>query len=706
MSTANSVMRLPYQLANGEHILSEHALRVGKPIDVAELRITVGGWVSQTLLHTADPVEIIPDDIVPYILDKGFKPHELGPLKLVESLRKSQPLIAQYMPRGLSWTLVPKVRPAEYNVAGLVAAVWDAVVDPASVSFKQGRGNGGSSADWGRSGRLPVMVWPEREAQSNFLNQAGDVQAMGELNGDTRSRSIDPLGWFQGLLRENGFRESEMHFAGYIDGNDRTVTPGITEVRGPMDIHGRCPRFQYPAYDSRFGLIVPFDVRYSTLTLPDDSTNSVGFLVGGKTWSFGAKFDTVAAGTGYRPVPSVRIEGLGMWTAGGGGMPKQTVDFATKLAARANVQSAYVPLPKSTMDTLLASTAGIFDSGVPFEVVHAEDPVRKSTMNCILISSKWRIARPLTLLDFKIPQPTITVVRDKAGEMRVVELRSPVMGVTMPFEALRDAARAEIGRNGTDVDRVGLAKFLKESETFADAVVFTSFYARDFTPVTMRDIENIEIIRKGEKAGTKVLDEEVDGKQTLRQLAKRVDADNRKGIKYSAFSNVVDEIASTEELVSPYVGERLRYASGFIIEATKDPTGSFTSLTGQFGTESVVTLSPMEASLLRVHGAVDKAPAAAWEALGVTDVSSEDLLSYGKAFEKGSAGALTWDLPIPRKWDVLTPRQFCSGDGYPVANYSDRDSYARMLLLFKGTNGDVSNMVGATLFLNTLGLEA
>lgn len=704
MSTANSVMRLPYQLKDGSHILSEHGTRVGSQVETAELRITVGGWVSQTLLHTADPTRIIDDDIVPYIRDKGFKPSELGPIKLVESLKKSQPLIAQYVPRGLTWTLIPRVNPAVYDIDKLVDAVWAAAANPNSGSFSMGRGNGGSMVDWGSSGRLPVLVWPEAEAQRSYFDQANNVISFGKLDGDARSRTVDPLGWFQRLLRDCGFRESEMHFAGYIDGNDRTVTPGITEVRGPMDIHGRCPRFQYPAYDNRFGLIVPFDVTCSKNPTVDFS--SVGFSVRGKGWSFGSDFNTIATSVGYRPVPSVMIKGLGWWNADGGDIVAPKATFDERVKVKANVRLPFIPLGETFIDGLVASTGGIFDSATSFEVVHSGDPVRKSSLNCLMVSNKWRIARPLTLLDFKIPQPVITVVRNKPDEMKVLELRSPVMGVTMPFEALRDAARAEIGRNGTDVDRVGLQKFLKDSESYADAMVFTSFYASEFTPVTMRDIENIEIVRKGEKADKKILDEEVDGKQTLRQLAKRVDADQKKGVKYSAFSNVVDELASVEELVTPYVGDRLRYASGFVLTSSVDPAGGYVSIMGQFGDESPVVLAPLEASLLRAHGAVDNVPVAAWETLGVSDVSTEDLLSYGKSFEKGSNGALTWDFPIPRKWDVLTPREFCSGDGYPVANYSDRDSYARMLLLFKGTNGDVSNMVGATLFLNTLGLES
>lgn len=703
MSTANSVTRLPYELRDGSHILSEHARRVGKMVEAAELRITVGGWVSQTLLHTADPTEIIGDDILPYVLDKGFKPTELGPLKLVESLQKSQALIAQYVPRGPSWTLVPRVDPALYDVDKLVDMVWAAAANPNSGSFSVVRGNGGSPNDWGCDGRLPVLVWPETEPQRSFFQQASDVVSFGELDGSARSSATDPLGWFQGVLRECGFRESEMYFAGYINGNDRTVTPGVTEVRGPMDIHGRCPRFLYPAYDSRYGLIIPFDV--TCVLDPTVDSSSVGYTVRGKRWSYGTKFDTIATATGYRPRPTVAIKGLGWWNARGD-LPEARISFNDRLLVKANVRRAFVPLAKTAIDNLLATTGGIFDSAVPVTVVHAEEPLRKSQLNCMMESKKWRIARPLTLLDFKVPQPVLSVLRDNVNEMKVLELRSPVMGVTMPFEALRDAARAEINRNGTGVDRVGLQKFLTDSETYADALIFTSFYAGEFTPVTMRDIENIELVRKAGKADKQILDEVVDGKQTLRALAKRVDADQRKGVKYSAFSNVVDELATAEELVSSYVGERLRYAGGFVLSSMSDPTGGYLSIVGRFSDESPVTLTPLEASLLRAHGAVDNVPTAAWETLGVSDVLTEDLLSYGKAFEKGSSGALTWDTPIPRRWDVLTPREFCSGDGYPVANYTDRDTYARMLLLFKGTNGDVSNMVGATLFLNTLGLES
>lgn len=696
--TANSVMRLPYQLSDGSDILSAYAARTATPVETAELRITVGGWVSQTLLHTADPGNLIDEDFAPYISDKGYKPTELGPLKLVESLKKSQPLIAQYMPRTKSWTISPRIHPSVYDAEKLCAKVWEVVADPASVTFDMKRGNLGGASDWFSNGRLPILAWPETEAKAKFLRLAGGISSFGLLDVQTRARLLDPIAWFQSILRECGFRESEMFFAGYIDANDRTVTPGITEVRGPMDINGRCPRFQYPAYDSKVGLVIPMNI--STEAPVNVTWSQISLLAGGSAWLFGADYSAVIAESGYDPVLTVRVRGLGERT------DRTRTDFATVLSAKPKVLLAYAPLPTVAVESLVASTAGIFGGSQPATIDHAEEPARSSSLNCIMKCTKWRIAKPLTLLDFKIPEPTITVVRNNPGEMKVVELRAPVMGVSMPFEALRDAARTEVGRNGTGVDKLGLEKFLRDSEPFADAMVYTSFYNRTFSPVSMADVEALDIVRKAKKADQNILDELIDGKQTLRQLAKRVDADKVKGVKYSAFSNVIDEVAAVEDLVSAYVGDRLRYASNFVLESVADPTGAYGSITGKFGTESAVALTAIEASLLRAHGAVDHVPAAAWKALGVTDISNEDLLSYGESFSFGTRGALSWGNAYPLRWNVLTPREFCSSDGYPVADYQDKDTYTRMMLLFKGSNGDVSNMVGATLFLNTLGLES
>lgn len=176
MSSANSVMRLPYQLKDGSHILSEHGVRTGKPVDACELRITVGGWVSQTLLHSANPDDIIPADILPYITDKGFKPTDLGATKLIESLRKSQRLIAQYVPAGPSWTLVPRVSPIAYNVPKLVTAVWNAAVAGEGAAFWQEYNTGGSFS-WSRNGILPVAVWPETAEKQAFLDAIKDAAA-------------------------------------------------------------------------------------------------------------------------------------------------------------------------------------------------------------------------------------------------------------------------------------------------------------------------------------------------------------------------------------------------------------------------------------------------------------------------------------------------------------------------------------------------
>lgn len=678
MATANSVMRLPYQLKDGSHILSDMSVRTGKPVDACELRITVGGWVSQTLLHSANPVDIIDRDVERYVLDKGFKMTDLGAVKLIESLKKSQTLVAQYVPAGPSWTLVPRVKPLRYDVDGLCAAVWAVAIAGESPSFGQNYNTGGSSS-WSRNGMLPVPLWPETEPQIAFIESIKDAPALGSLNDGARRRLVDPFGWFEGLLREHGFAESDMHFAGYIDGNDRTVIPGLVEVRGPMDMNGRCPRFQYPAYDARFGLVIPFSCGHAG-AIGDAHSNSLSWLVNGKNWTFGEKLKDLVAASVYKPNPAVRIEKLGRWGPGaGGGGDSAGWD---KVIGQKHI-AAYVPLPVSTIETLRATTGSIFDGALPLEVDHSEDPVRKSVINAVMTSTKWRIARPLTLLDFKIPSPVIKVVRDNPGEMRVIELRAPVMGMTMPFEALRDAARTEIKRNGSNVDKAGLEKFIRDSEQYVDALVYSSFYAQDFTPVTMADIENLEIVRVGVKADKKVLDELVNDKQTLRQLARRVDNDRKKGVKYSGFSNVVDEVASTEDLVSDYVGQRLRFGTGWVLAAVKDPTGTYTAITGQFGDELITTLSPLEASLLKAHGAGGNVPPEAWASLGITDASDEDLRSIGKLVEKGNRGALTWAKPIPRKWDVLTPREFCSGDGYPVMNYVDRDSYARAMMLFK-----------------------
>lgn len=661
---ANRVTRLPYQLSDGSDIFEAYRARTGEFVETAELRITIGGWVSQTLLHTANPANISEEDIVPYIVDKGYKVSEMGPARLIRALQESQQLSAQYMPRYGTWTLTPRVTPLKYDVQLLRRRVWDTVADPASLAFRSVI----TPHMWYVNGRLPVAIWPDTDAKRTFLEMAANVAKMGELNPEVRYRTLHPLEWFQTVLAECGFREDEMKFAGYIGCNDRTVTPGVTEVRGPADITGVCPRFQFPAHDSAQGLVIPLALR----TNSDVSDSACQFSVNGKAWSFGdAAFNEARTASGYTPRVTLQLNDLG---TGQTIDPSADATFNGKISTRPIVTAAYLPLPEAVVQSLRGATAGVFADASAWVVNHVEEPARSSTLNCVMVSKKWRIAKPLTLLDFKIPEPTIVIVKAVENEMKIIELRAPIMGVTMPFESLRDMARSEIARNGTEVDKVGLQKFLADSEAFSDALVYTTFYDRPFTPVSMGNVEALELVKKANKAGENILDSLIDDKQTLRQLARRVDAASQKGVKYSAFSNVVDEVAAVESLISPYVGDRLAYASGFVLTAEVDALGVPSAIYGTFGPEAAVALSPLEASLLRVRGAVDNVPKGVWDALGVTDVTTEDLVSYGNVLMAGSKKPPSWKEAAARKWDVMTPREFCTRDGYPVANYTDLDT--------------------------------
>lgn len=661
-------MARPYQIATDRHILSAFAERTGQSVSIAEMRTTVGNWISQTLLHTvADPAQITLADLAEYATSRGVKTDANALTRILRTLQNSIPLQARWIPKYNSWRIGTDLTIPVPSLATFQAILGSEYANETNSIRVSGSQRGGVQY-------FPVISW----VQDAALNTALDAMEAAHVRSSFIDRNRDPVTWFKtNVLGASGFDTSLVKFVGaeYITGN---MYPGSEPwsakyddndsllVVTPPDWRGYFGVFSYPrvsnamVWDSMSYGLVNESLSYCKLTHDDG-------------------FHEVSVTNILTAMNSVHAYGYG-------DIYKGSLAYEEFVSPRAGFTPRALPAGLQTLfvdkESLLAVTKGVGSFWVQ--------------------SSHWSMAKPTIFADILFGATTFSYVADPAGSY--LEAKAENLGLQMPMAGLREYVTWQSQLSGVDaVSKAQLQKFLADTADKEDVMIRATVVATPVTPPSKAEVAATKLVSKCVEADIDIWNEVIDGgTTTFTTLANKLDRDRTDGRTYVTFATTGADSVGQERLVSARVAATLGNASLWNVGSSGE--GLSTIFTGSYNGLMAESLTAYETAVIMTNGGV-------W--IGGADDSDLDPVlgdNWRSEFSSltsadvtmSSSADISWESAQPRSSLVLSVGDFCDSKGYPVVQYADRDTQTRACLLFKGAAGDPSNMVAAAYFVNLL----
>lgn len=682
----------PYVDNDGETLLSQMMVRTGRQIDQLELQFQINGWTSQMFAVKGDVSDLQPADISKFAKRRGYADTSFAVKRLCEVIRGSVSPVIERVSEGM-WRLRfgPLRDVPTYEVLKNIFTEWSREFHPLYADSKKANliRVAGQYGQFRFSSGHVIPTW-----RTNIVEHRVWLETNGGLGGD---RWRDPLGWFVSWCAARGLNLSCHRYIGLMPSINRgnmlsAGGTGFTVIRGPVDLFGLQPVWHVPLI-SEFVGVLDFGFTSLSTEAPTSSVSSITY--GGESISTAVK-GLIG--------PTFRTMDITQQLA----KPEdQVIAFESKdSSTRANGWTR--PVPSDEIAALRVALGPFADDLVQATADGGWQPTNSPPYtgpvirNHAFILRNWKVAVPYGLQEFIFNLSH--AVHTAPAAMSIAQFSADRMYLTTKFQVLREyAERCKSEPGTTPVEKANLQKFIDKSSDKADAKIFTTVFSGEFEAPSMEMVESLEFVQKGKKADVNVLDEKQDGVTvTLRDMAKKLDRDRVKGRKHSMFSSVVDEALSIDEMFTEFVKQEVLDARMWSFSLSVSQ-GSDDTIYGTKGVGLPVPVDPMDAAILRAHGAASTVPERVWSAAGINDVVIADMQSAGSGQLTGrDVRPSHWSTVNSVKWDNLAPIAFCDANGYPVLAYADQDSYTRAFLMLKGPEGEPSDLLAAMFFANTL----
>lgn len=696
----------PYALSKSKgHILSQFTNRLGIPVTAHEIRLAINGWTSQALVHDCSRcVEITPEDLVEYVVDKGYALTG-GPAimdkavtRLAGSLAKSKPLHAEYVPGYNMWRLSSAKSVLEWPAAldSLAAQIkHECTVDDGHM-FRSGHNDSRLTAP-------PLLVhvpsWRLTKGADELLDALVGKGVVAPPD-EVRDRVRRPVAWFEDKLRKAGVPMELFRYDGVIDSRDLryggesyvaygipNTYAGATRLVGPLDTLGFRPVWTGPLLGDVLLWIC----------------NEGGGYSGSCTYDFlKCRWKTYLPQAGEVGLTAAEAEALAPGAGFGQAGEKGYLRFRTgEVSAKFTHNTAKRPPYAAYPYAVPLSSILPFASGTWVGIGEVASVLQ-------FRQTKWLIANGNGVVEWRhhaTPYAKVGEAADGYGLDTWSASPTAVM-FRVSMAAIRDYIALQLTRDDLTVaDTAKLNRALTESEPYLDALISVTVSDISVPACSLDDVKSLEMVKQAKKGDVDLLKEDLGQGITLTTLGKRLDALRVKGRKFCTYGHVVDESVTAEQIVSVRVASTFNTAASWDLSfEANDITGPTVRGTYSAGLKEVLT--PLEAALLWVRGARSSdgtlSEGVIGSSLGLGASWKEDLETLGARKLIGSgAGRSAWG-DASASWDKFSAFSFCDYQSYPVVGFTEKDTLVRQQLLFKAGDSDPADLACAIFFANQL----
>lgn len=701
----------PFDLGNGEHLLTQFSKRTGVAGFIKELRLSMNGWRSQMLLHSygASIAGLQQEDISTYAASRNVPLNSLAVQTVASALRDSQPLKMRYNFFSKAWELQlkPAKRPATFDYAGLGRELRRMVEQQDAPTWISCNPNSAFNASYKPSTQL-VFDWTPDAS----LTDAGLPNTYDD---DFKKRLLNPRGWFEEMLGAYGLPMDDFGYYGLIDtpgvangtfGEPNHLIPwikgyvarlGCTAIVGPCDFAGRCPLYIGPEFgDLAMVMLDPQNTSY-----------------GGNS----SYWDPA-----WRPQLFYRKAGV---------LTRMLIDAATNPMKHSAIAN-YGSTKYNWQDKYLFGTLGYYvytkASAVTAAVPEFSFPsiaVAFAFLNDTFVYSrydgedvsvlrrevreaaKWRLSVPKGFLDVYLPAASMASENSVEYPHEIIHVQPTYVGVCTTMAPMRAyLTKLRNDPTTTAADRAKYDDAIAKSAEYTDSKLYMGVYSDGLTPCTLSQVASLEIVADAKKADKDLMVEDLGSGRTFTTAGKKLEKDRIAGKKYYGFVYQYDESATPEELLSGYVAARLN-GSLWVLTGTRDAVSGSMVVTGSYSGAVAVPLTQIDTAFLRARGATltgQLTDAVIADEFGYSADSYADLQTMALRASAPSGRAYLGIKGLGKY--VLKPANFLNRAGYPVIRYEDADTFIRALLMYKGWGDDCSNIMLTLFFTNMLDLAS
>lgn len=301
--------------------------------------------------------------------------------------------------------------------------------------------------------------------------------------------------------------------------------------------------------------------------------------------------------------------------------------------------------------------------------------------------------------------PGVATVATDPTYGNVLGVQPVKINATLKMQSVRAYMLAKSKTAGlSPVDKQALEKGLKDSEPYADALLFCTVYNNGWEFPTRDSISKLGIVKAASEADKDLMTEDLGQGETLNKVAGKFEKQRSKGNRAFAAVTMVDGALKAEDVVSPFLADRFHPWLWNVKPVLTD--GAIAAYRGSYsgGTDEAITAD--DALSLVCRNAKVTLPAGLTISQVYTDLGIEEskLGAFGAMFAPALPGNGTraYDGMDSLPMIAMAPNDFRDVLGFPVLNILDNDSRYRAMIVLKGLGEDLQGMFLTLFFLNEL----
>lgn len=693
--------RSPYLLKDGSHILSAFGSRTGTAVKVWELRFNLNGWKAQHLIHNAaNFVDVKAEDLGLYATDRKIKAVSHAVDSVLATIRGSKPfgLVRAFDGR------TSVTSSSEGLCQGVTTAALQSLAS-ACEALAQNKGVFAPVLHYPgavNEATIATGVWSRWSADAS-VNPRVITDKLRETKGFDLDTSCfdDPIGRFKQMVADH--LRIPMQYVvfvgrGYPTDFAKTTAPewtqyvdkpyaakGFTVIYSPRDLQGAHGIFVVPKIPGVRAVIIASRLGY--LTQMPQAVSYAGTSIDG----------AILDASGVVP----------------GRASSATTGMTAKYEKAYN--SVYVvpdtaPVTGALTPVMAGIDSGAFESmGRPALKCKGSDGTWGSYVDgCDLSYIRFDglfYAVPNGFGSIYLDAPGVATVATDAAYGSVLGVQPVKINATLKMQSVRAYMLAKSKTAGlSPVDKQALEKGLKDSEPYADALLYCTVYNNGWEFPTKDAISKLGIVKAASEADKDLMTEDLGQGETLTKVASKFEKQRLKGNRAFAAVTMVDGALKAEDVVSPFLADRFHPWLWNVKPVLTD--GAIAAYRGAYAGGMDEAITADDALSLVCSNAKVTLPSGLTIAEVYVDLGIEEskLGAFGVMFSPALPGNGTraYDGMTSLPMIAMAPNDFRDVLGFPVLNILDDDSRYRAMVVLKGLGEDLQGMFLTLFFLNEL----